>query len=129
MVSYLQFYLDLIATPENVSLLYHLASKGKSVRDAESHAYSVVISFSFPYISFRFSYTSYAQNFYVMCELAQVLIKNRAQAQSWTLPSYPGKVRLPVDILRPLPNAEATNEARRINLFLLMGVLRNYRRF
>jgi hypothetical protein len=38
----LQFYLDLIATSENVSLLYHLANKGKTVRDAESHTYSVV---------------------------------------------------------------------------------------
>ena len=45
MVSYLQFYLDLLATPENVSLLYHLANKGKTVRDAESHAYSVVLHF------------------------------------------------------------------------------------
>lgn len=43
LVSYVQFYLDHIATPENVSLLYHLANKGKTVRDAESHAYSVVI--------------------------------------------------------------------------------------
>ena len=42
-ISYLQFYLDLIATSENVSLLYHLANKGKTVRDAESHTYSVVL--------------------------------------------------------------------------------------
>ncbi|KAF8970162.1 armadillo-type protein [Flammula alnicola] len=90
MATYIQFYLDLIATAENISLLYHLAHKGKTVRDPESHASS--------------------QNFYVMCELAQVLIKARAQTHSWLLPSYPGKVRLPADILRPLPSAEATNE-------------------
>lgn len=49
------------------------------------------------------------QNFYTMCEMAQILIKGRAQAHSWLLSTYPGKVRLPADILRPLPN-EATNE-------------------
>ncbi|PPQ74839.1 hypothetical protein CVT26_005219 [Gymnopilus dilepis] len=90
LATYVQFYLDLVATSENISLLYHLAQKGKTVRDPESHSSS--------------------ENFYVMCELAQYLIKARAQTQSWTLQTYPGKVRLPSDILRPLPNAEATNE-------------------
>lgn len=39
-VRYIQFYLNLIATSETVSLLYHLAQKGKMVRDAESHTYT-----------------------------------------------------------------------------------------
>lgn len=42
-----------------------------------------------------------------MCELAQELIKQRAHAHSWSLPSYPGKIKLPSDILRPLPGPEA----------------------
>jgi len=37
---YVQFYLDLIANPETVSLLYHLALKGKTIRDSESQAHS-----------------------------------------------------------------------------------------
>ncbi|CAA7268353.1 unnamed protein product [Cyclocybe aegerita] len=90
MASYVQFYLDHVATSENISLLYYLAQRGKTVRDPESHAQS--------------------ENFYIMCEIAQLLIKARATAQSWLLPAYPGKVRLPSDILRPLPSPEATNE-------------------
>ncbi|KAF5318692.1 hypothetical protein D9619_010650 [Psilocybe cf. subviscida] len=90
MANYIHFYLDLIASADNVSFLYHLAQKGKTVRDPESHSAS--------------------ENFYIVCELAQVLIKSRAQQNSWLLPSYPGKVRLPADILRPLPNAQATNQ-------------------
>ncbi|PPQ70235.1 hypothetical protein CVT25_011295 [Psilocybe cyanescens] len=90
MATYVQFYLDLVASSENISLLYHLAQKGKTVRDPESHSRS--------------------ENFYVMCEVAQFLVKARAQTNSWLLPSYPGKMRLPSDILRPLPSAEATNE-------------------
>jgi hypothetical protein len=40
--SYVKFYLDLVASSENISLLYHLSQKGKTVRDPESHTQSVV---------------------------------------------------------------------------------------
>jgi hypothetical protein len=52
----------------------------------------------------------FRQNLYIICELAQDLIKTRAQAHSWTIQSYPGKVKLPGDILRPQPNAETSNK-------------------
>ncbi|RXW15368.1 hypothetical protein EST38_g10488 [Candolleomyces aberdarensis] len=87
-VKYLQLYLDLIATQDNVSLLHHLALKAKTVRDAESHS----------------------ENLYITAELAQELIKKKAQEKSWTIQTYPGKVRLPPDILRPLPSSEAGKE-------------------
>ncbi|KAG5641986.1 hypothetical protein DXG03_003815 [Asterophora parasitica] len=87
---YIQFYIQLIATSENVSLLFHLALKGKTVRDSESHAYT--------------------ENLYMIAELAQELIKSLATARSWSIQSYPGKVRLPSDILRALPNPEAAKE-------------------
>lgn len=50
-----------------------------------------------------------------MSELAQELIKARAHARSWALQSYPGKVKLPSDIFRSLPNAEA---ATKVYLFI-----------
>ncbi|KAI0646530.1 armadillo-type protein [Trametes meyenii] len=87
---YIQFYLDLVASNDNVSLLYHLALKAKTVRDAESHVYS--------------------ENLYACGELSQHLIKAHAKTHSWNLETFPGKVRLPADILRPLPSAEAANE-------------------
>ncbi|GLB39171.1 putative cohesin-associated protein pds5 [Lyophyllum shimeji] len=87
---YIQFYVELVASPDNVSLLYHLALKMKSVRDSESHTYT--------------------ENLYIVAELAQELIKFRASSRSWTIQSYPGKVRLPSDILRPLPSPEAAKE-------------------
>ena len=40
MIRYIQFYLELIATSDNVSLLYHLAMKCKTVRDSESHTHT-----------------------------------------------------------------------------------------
>lgn len=45
---YIQFYLDLVASNENVSLLYHLALKSKTVRDAETQAFSDVCFLSPP---------------------------------------------------------------------------------
>ena len=41
-ISYVQFYLDLMATSENISLLYYLSFAGKRVRDSESHSGSEV---------------------------------------------------------------------------------------
>ncbi|PIL27726.1 hypothetical protein GSI_10879 [Ganoderma sinense ZZ0214-1] len=87
---YIQFFMDLVATSDNVALLYHIALKSKTVRDAESHSYS--------------------ENLYACAELAQYLIKAHAKAHSWNLETWPGKVRLPPDILRPLPSSEAVNE-------------------
>ncbi len=39
---YIEFYLESVASAENVSLLYHLSGKAKTVRDSESHLYSEV---------------------------------------------------------------------------------------
>lgn len=39
---YIDFYLDMVCTSENISLLYHLAAKLKTVRDPEGHTYSEV---------------------------------------------------------------------------------------
>ena len=41
--------------------------------------------------------TLMAQNLYCLAELAQIIIKNRAQQHGWPLSSYPGKIRLPRD--------------------------------
>ncbi|KAH9941134.1 armadillo-type protein [Epithele typhae] len=87
MAKYIQFFLALVANNDNISLLYHISLKAKTVRDAESHTYS--------------------ENLYVVAELAQHLIRTHAKAHSWTLETWPGKVRLPQDILRPLPSPEA----------------------
>ncbi|KAF9255405.1 hypothetical protein L218DRAFT_884207 [Marasmius fiardii PR-910] len=89
MAKYIMFYVKLVANQETISLLYHLASKGKTVQDAESEECS--------------------ENFYVLCDMAQELLKAYAQQHSWNLPLYPGKIKLPSDILRPHASAEAAN--------------------
>lgn len=39
---YIQFYLQIVANSNNISLLYHLAQRCKTIRDAESHTFSEV---------------------------------------------------------------------------------------
>ncbi|KAG9103997.1 hypothetical protein FRC06_006261 [Ceratobasidium sp. 370] len=90
MAKYIEFYLDIIATAENISLQFHLALKAKTVRDSESHVFS--------------------EHLYVLSELAQHLIRARAKNRQWTLNTYPGKVKIPADIFRPLPNHEAASK-------------------
>lgn len=41
-IRYIEFYLDLVGTADNIPLLYHLALKCKTVRDATSEEYSEV---------------------------------------------------------------------------------------
>ncbi|KAJ6631101.1 armadillo-type protein [Mycena sp. CBHHK59/15] len=88
--AYIKFYLQQIANSDTISLLYHLAMKGKTVRDGESQHYT--------------------ENLYVVCELAQELIKTWAHSHGLNITTYPGKVKLPPDILRPLPNPETANK-------------------
>ncbi|KAJ7039761.1 armadillo-type protein [Mycena alexandri] len=90
MAKYIEFYLGQIASADTISLLYHLATKAKTVRDAESEHYS--------------------ENLYVVAELAQELIKIWAHSHSLNITTYPGKVKLPGDILRPLANSETSNK-------------------
>lgn len=89
-VRYIDFFLDALASPSNVSLLYYLATRVKGVRDAESQGAS--------------------ENLHALSELAQLSIKRRAAQQGWTIESYPGRVMLPGDIFKPLPSAEVQKE-------------------
>ncbi|KAF7349279.1 Sister chromatid cohesion protein pds5 [Mycena sanguinolenta] len=63
-------------------------AKGKTVRDADSQD---------------------SENLYIMCELAQELIKLFAHTHSLNMATYPGHVKLPPDILRPLPDSETSS--------------------
>ncbi|QRV81905.1 sister chromatid cohesion protein [Ceratobasidium sp. AG-Ba] len=91
MAKYIEFYLDIIATAENVSLQFHLALKAKSVRDSESHVFSE-LSLS-------------------LDGVLRVVTASAGTASNrqWTLNTYPGKVKIPADIFRPLPNPEAAS--------------------
>lgn len=107
LLRYIEFYLDLIGTADNIPLLYHLALKCKTVRDASSETYSEVCCKAGP---FGLLSLISIQNLYCISELAQEIIKIRAKLNGWQLTSYPGKVKLPPDIFKGLASAEAANK-------------------
>ena len=47
LLRYIEFYLDLVGTADSMPLLYHLALKCKTIRDATSEAYSEVCYISY----------------------------------------------------------------------------------
>ncbi|TKY89877.1 hypothetical protein EX895_001174 [Sporisorium graminicola] len=89
-VRYLEFFLDALASPANVSLFFYLATRVKGVRDAESQGAS--------------------EGLYALSELAQLVIKKRAAQCGWAIESYAGKVTLPGDIFKPLPSRDVQRE-------------------
>ena len=87
---YIEFFADCIITKENVSLGYYLIQKLKMVRDATSSGHS--------------------QNLYVLSELAQHVVRARAELNGWTLTSHPTTLKMPTDIFKPLPSREVALE-------------------
>ncbi|KAJ3152811.1 hypothetical protein HDU89_001014 [Geranomyces variabilis] len=89
---YVEFFLDAVATAENASFLYYMASKLKTYRDL--HAQS-------------------SANLYAVSDLAQLLIQEKANQAGWSLPSYQGNVHLPKDIFGKLSAASSAEVSRK----------------
>lgn len=94
MSRYIKFYTLTVATADNISLIFHLAEKLKTVRDAESDLHS--------------------ERVYALSDLSQRMVQSYAKSRSWTLTSIPaGKTKLPSDIFLPLPDATTANKILR----------------
>jgi sister-chromatid-cohesion protein PDS5 len=117
---YIEFFVNLVATADNISLLYYIASRAKTVQDAEGGAFSDVRMTTERACALLMPWH---QRLYVASELAQAILKAKAKAKSWTIQSYPGKVKLPGDILRPLANAETQNKVRSLPSRLLLSAV------
>ncbi|GJN93116.1 hypothetical protein Rhopal_006161-T1 [Rhodotorula paludigena] len=74
---YIVDYLEIFATAENCSYLFHLALSLKTVRDRQSKD---------------------SENVYILSELSQHLLKQLAARHSWPISTYPGSAQLPADL-------------------------------
>lgn len=80
---FIEYYLDAVATEENVSFLYYLAGRVKTVRDALADNRSGEL--------------------YTLSDLAMVMIKIKAREASWSIQTYPGTHKhVPADLYAPL---------------------------
>lgn len=74
---YIVFYLQAIATAENVSLIYNIAQRVKQCRDAITPSYAM------------------DERLYHLSDLAQLSIRKFEEAHSWNIETLPGRISLP----------------------------------
>lgn len=89
----IDFFVDCVGNCENASLLYHLAGQLKTVKDTDPVTHSEAL--------------------YFLSELAQLVIRTRAREHHWSLPTYPGEVKLPSELFESLPPGHAAEVARK----------------
>lgn len=89
---YLLYYLQPVATEENLSVIYHIAQRVKQSRDAinPSPAYDIGL--------------------YHLSDLAQLTIRKYEDAHSWNMQTLPGKVRLPTSLYTELKDHEQAQQ-------------------
>jgi sister-chromatid-cohesion protein PDS5 len=92
MSEYILFYLKCMATEDNLSLIFHVAQRVKGVADGIAPSEQA------------------DKNLYVLSDLAQALIRAWEDQNGWTMQSWPGKMKLPSGIFRPLESHERALE-------------------
>ncbi|RCK67573.1 Sister chromatid cohesion protein PDS5 [Candida viswanathii] len=93
---FLTFYVQLIATQDNISLLYYFASRVKQHRDATIATADYEAE----------EPTQQILNLYRVAELAQLVIKTFADGKNWPMQTWPGKISLPLDIFAPMASSK-----------------------
>ncbi|KAL7752819.1 Sister chromatid cohesion protein pds5 [Sorochytrium milnesiophthora] len=96
--AFVDFYLDLVASKENIALLFHVCMKVKQKRDRLAIDEGLA-----------------SQNLYVMSDLAMHAIRERAKRHQWPLQTYTGPaVSLPWhDVLESLSRSEGSENCKR----------------
>ena len=89
-IDYIVFYLKAVATPANITLIYHIAQKMKAVRDGIDEKKS--------------------DNLYCLSDIAQAVIHRYQELQGWTLSVWSGKVTLPAVLFGQLPSHTVAQE-------------------
>ncbi|KAL8775385.1 MAG: hypothetical protein Q9209_000393 [Squamulea sp. 1 TL-2023] len=97
---YIIFYLQNVATEDNLSLIYHIAQRVKACRDAVS---------STPAPDTPASEAD--DRLYHLSDLAQITIRKYEDIHNWTIQTLPGKVRLPSSLFSEI---KSHSEAQRI---------------
>ncbi|KAJ4331601.1 Sister chromatid cohesion protein pds5 [Ascochyta clinopodiicola] len=92
MSEYILYYLKCVATEDNLSLIFHVAQRVKGVADGIASSKQA------------------DENLYVLSDLSQALIRSWEEQNSWTMQSWPGKMRLPSGIFRALESHERAQE-------------------
>ena len=91
--SYVQFYLETVATDENISYLYASAAQLKMVKD---------------------KYLDDSTPLYVIAEMLILRIREYCAQQNWTLVTYPGKFSISREFYQRLDDGDISNNLKRV---------------
>ncbi|KAF2804043.1 ARM repeat-containing protein [Mytilinidion resinicola] len=91
-VQYILLYLKCVATSENLSLIYHVAQRVKSVADGISNNVEA------------------DKKLYMLSDLAQAVIRLWEELNGWNMQAWPGKLKLPAGIFKALESHERAQE-------------------
>ena len=105
---YILFYLKAVASESNLSLIYHVAQRVKSVRDAISPSPSD--GSRAPNADTVANNTDPSENLYTLSDLAQVVIRRYEEAQNWSMQTFSGKIHMPAKIFSPLCGHNAAQD-------------------
>ncbi|KAJ3207768.1 hypothetical protein HDU82_003319 [Entophlyctis luteolus] len=86
---YIQFYIDIVASPENISFLFHSAAQLKMLVDMHSQT---------------------SDNIYHISDLAQFLVQEYCKHHMWTLNSYPTTIPYNRELFKRIASQQASNE-------------------
>ncbi|KAI9299019.1 hypothetical protein K502DRAFT_322465 [Neoconidiobolus thromboides FSU 785] len=89
---YFEFFLSCIATSENISYIYSIAGRVKSLEDCVD--------------------PSKNENLYALSDLCQYVINLKKDRNHWVVETYPVEIKLPKELFNPLPY----NQQNRDNL-------------
>ncbi|KAI9801108.1 MAG: hypothetical protein M1833_002976 [Piccolia ochrophora] len=84
---YILFYLQPVATEDNLSLIYYVAQRVKQTKDLLAPTDS--------------------DSLYLLSELAQAVIRRYEDVHGWSMQTWPGKLRLPASLFGALPSHDA----------------------
>jgi sister-chromatid-cohesion protein PDS5 len=92
MSSFILYYLKCVATEDNLALIYHMAGRVKTIKDAVDPSGQT------------------SENLYILSDLAQALILHWEDQNGWSMQTFPGKQKLPGGIFKPLESHERGQE-------------------
>ena len=95
---YIIFYLQNVATEDNLSLIYHIAQRIKQCRDAVIPASTTSITNN--------AVINFDDNLYHLSDLAQLTIRKFEDTHSWSIQTLPAKIRLPSSLFLEIKSHE-----------------------
>ncbi|WOO80532.1 Sister chromatid cohesion protein pds5 [Vanrija pseudolonga] len=123
---FIEMFLDCVARRDNVSLLFTIANKlktvcviGEDIDDDKLRLFADCANQRATADSDdeteweREAALSPSINLWKLSEMTQILIRGRAHHHQWPLPLFPGKIRLPSDIFNNLPSPQIAQQVSR----------------